>query len=184
MFCIECGRKLNAGASRCPKCGGDAAPADYCGGFWKLTEATPAAPPAGTADEAVMRQQQEQLADAQRKLTVANSRMRAMRTTLVVLGVALLVMLAALLISVLGRSKPAPEPAPEPTVTTQTPPVVTKDPGEGSESTNSSEESSDPSAEPTVSPDPTPTPEPTPTPTSTPTPTPATSPQPSHNPKK
>ncbi|MBQ8091163.1 MAG: zinc-ribbon domain-containing protein, partial [Pyramidobacter sp.] len=38
MFCSNCGRKLNPSAARCPKCGGDAAPADYCGGFWRLTE--------------------------------------------------------------------------------------------------------------------------------------------------
>ena len=38
MFCANCGRALPPEAERCPGCGESAALAEYCGGFWGLTE--------------------------------------------------------------------------------------------------------------------------------------------------
>lgn len=185
MFCINCGRKMNPSAARCPKCGGEPAPADYCGGFWKLTEIgapapkaapipsaapAPAAPamPApsaepvtSAADEALIRQQQEMLADAQHQIMAAKSRERTLRMSAVMLGAALLVMVVALIVSLATRGSAsradddpqpvtvitaAPEaaPTPEPAATT---PVET-DEGKPSEVIDN-EKTPEPSVTPT-----------------------------------
>ena len=183
MFCAKCGRKVSAGTARCPKCGGDVLPADYCGGFWNLTASGGIAPETrAAAPDPNAAQRQDQLASAVRRLEASKKRERSLLITVIALSVALLLAAAALIFSLVTR----PE-APEPDDAEEQTEVVSPEPSAGGTEQPSPVPTGGGSAEPTAEPSPEVSVEPTngaggfyptPLPSLSPTPTPGARPIP------
>ncbi len=103
MFCLKCGRALPPGAERCPACGESADTAEYCGGFWGLTEHGAPAPQQPMPDERLIAQR-----DALRA-QIAKRERRERRLLGVIIALSILLILsAAMTLWLLLR--PAPEP--------------------------------------------------------------------------
>ena len=109
MFCSKCGRKVSAGATKCPKCGAEPFPADYCGGFWMLTENGGAAAEPRAYAEAPDAFQQEQLTKMKHMLTLAKKRERTLLITIIALILSL----------TFRRNEPAPQEPSAPVVSTE-----------------------------------------------------------------
>ena len=100
MFCATCGRALPHGAACCPGCGAPVEIAEYCGGFWGLTEN---AAPQPRPDERLTAQR-----DALRaQIAAREKRERRLLGVIIVLSVLLILSSAATLFLLL---RPAPEP--------------------------------------------------------------------------
>lgn len=116
MFCEKCGRKLPAGAERCPACGESAEIAEYCGGFWGLTEGGAPAQAQPQPDERLIAQR-----DALRgQIAKRNKRERRLLGVIIALSI-LLILSAAMTLWLLlhpaqesetRRSEPTEETAP------------------------------------------------------------------------
>ena len=120
MFCSKCGRKVSAGATKCPKCGAEPFPADYCGGFWMLTESGGTAAEPRAHAEAPDAFQQEQLAKMKHMLTLAKKRERTLLITIIALSAVLLIAAIALILSLTSRrDEPAPQEPSAPVVSTE-----------------------------------------------------------------